>query len=250
MNRKFSRSLRCGRVRLDKGKKPYIRKICRTSEIEVWLVDGTYIRKNICEDFVNYEHHCNLPLIPKNEFWIAKGAAADEIEHYIDRMLAERWFIESGDSRAEADRKARIIERRERGKAEMMKKLGISGNRGRYERIAKMVHKRRAGCDGHIRIWVVRGKLVRDLLYLDFGGGGHDKVFHFIPENEIWLDDGIPARERKFILLHELHERRLMAGGKKYKPAHRSATIAEDFFRHHPKDIAEAIRDEMRKQPK
>jgi hypothetical protein len=129
----------------------------------------------------------------------------------------------------------------------MMKRLGNKKMHRKevLDRVRKKVLK---GYGKKIKVWVVNGELVMDFFYIDFAGGGHDKVFRFIPENEVWLDDDISARERKFILLHEVHERRLMAKGKDYMRAHRSATETEDFFRHHPKGIDKAIREEMRKQ--
>jgi hypothetical protein len=42
----------------------------------VWLVDGEFIRKNISEDFVNYDQHYHLNVIPEDEFWIDKESLA------------------------------------------------------------------------------------------------------------------------------------------------------------------------------
>jgi hypothetical protein len=243
LNERFKES----KIKLPKNRKPYVRKICDISEIEVWLVDGEYVRKNICEDFVNFDHHCHLSFIPKNEFWIAREAKHNETRFYIDRMLAERRMMAAGSGYEEAHTKGEIIERGERSKSGMMKRLGNKKMHRKevLDRVRKKVLK---GYGKKIKVWVVNGELVRDFFYIDFAGGGHDKVFRFIPENEVWLDDDISARERKFILLHEVHERRLMAKGKDYMRAHRSATETEDFFRHHPKGIDKAIREEMRKQ--
>lgn len=53
------------------------------------------------------------------------------------------------------------------------------------------------------------------------------------------------ARDRKFILLHELHERALMTKGKDYPHGHAKATAVEDYYRHHPKGIDKAIKKEL-----
>ena len=243
----LSEKFRKGKIRLVKDKKPYLRKIRTVSEIEVWLVDGEYVRKNICEDFVNFDHHYHLPLIPKNEFWIASGASPEEIRYYIDHMLAEYRLIKAGVGRDEASRKADIIERRERGKSEIMKKLRHT--REHRKELIDRVHRKLLRSYGRkLKIWVVNGELVRDIFYLNFAGGGHDKVYHFIPEGEVWLDDDISAKERRFILLHELRERALMAKGKDYPHSHWKATEVEDFFRHHPKGIDKRIKEEIAKQ--
>jgi hypothetical protein len=210
-------------------------------------VDGEYVRRNICEDFVNFDHHYHLHVIPKNEFWIAKEATTDESRYYIDHMLVEYRLMKAGAGYGEASRKADLVERRERSKSEIMKKLGRR-RKHKKQLLDKVRKKLLKGYGRKIKVWIVNGELVRDLFYIDFAGGGHDKVFHFIPENEIWLDDDIAQNERKFILIHELHERSLMAKGKDYPHSHRRATEIEDFFRHHPKGVEKAIREEIRKQ--
>jgi hypothetical protein len=245
-NKKFREKLKNGKASYDKSRKPYIRKICDISEIGVWLVDGAYVRKNICEDFVNYDHHYHLEIIPKNEFWIAKEASSDETDYYVYRMFVEYRLMEKGVSYEKANRSAAVVEGIERGKSEIMKKLGK--RKEHKKEMTKAVHKELLETRGKLKVWLVNGELVRDLLYIDFGGGGHDKVYHFIPENEVWLDDDMDAKERKFILLHELHERALMAKGMDYPHAHNRATEAEDFFRHNPKWLSNAINRELKKQ--
>ena len=87
--------------------------------------------------------------------------------------------------------------------------------------------------------------MVRSLFLPDYAEGGHDKVYKFIPKNEIWIEIKLSKRERKFIILHELHERYLMAHGEIYSKAHRSATIIEDYARHHPKELENDIQIEL-----
>jgi len=236
-----------GKAGADKSKKPYIRKIRDITEVSVWLVDGKYVRKNICEDFVNYDHHYHLSFIPKNEFWIAAGTEPMEIEFYIYRMLAERRFVSDGMNYNEASQKAAEIERHERAKSELVRKIG--SRRSDTKEIIIRIHKRLLKkYSGMVKIWIVDGELVRSLLYVDFGGGGHDRVYDFIPEGEMWIDDSVPENDRKFIMLHELHERSLMTMGLDYPHSHKGATKMEDFFRHHPEKLGKAIRDEMKLQ--
>jgi hypothetical protein len=243
----MSENFRKGKIKIEKGRKPYIRKICKISRIGVWLVDGEYVRKNICEDFVNYAHHYNLGFIPRNEFWIAEGTEEGEIRYYIDHMLAEHRLISLGKSREEASEKASLAEKRERAKSAIVKRLGDI--REHKKELIDRIHKKLLKTYSRkVKVWVVDGKLVRSTLYLDFGGGGHDEVFSFIPDNEVWIDDDIPREERKFIILHELHERNLMSRGADYPEGHRSATEIEDFFRHHPRKTVKAIKVEMKKQ--
>jgi hypothetical protein len=234
-------------MKLQKGRKPYIRIIRRISSITVWLIDGEYVRKNICEDFVNYAHHYNLTFIPKDEFWIAAGTSEEETGFYIDRLLTEYRLMKAGVNYFEAMKKAKLAEKRERSKSEMIKRLK-EGRQGSKELVRKVHRKLLKKYSCRVRVWLVNGELVRDLFFIDFGGGGHDRVYHFIPDNEVWIDDDIRPKERQFIILHELHERNLMANGMDYPHGHRKATGIEDFYRHHPKKIMRAIRNELEKQ--
>ncbi|HTY57766.1 MAG TPA: hypothetical protein VMF59_03075, partial [Bacteroidota bacterium] len=57
---------------------PYIRKAEQRGRIAVWIVDGTYVRTNIDEEFTNYGQHYGFDFIPANEFWIDREGKPDE----------------------------------------------------------------------------------------------------------------------------------------------------------------------------
>ena len=97
------------------------------------------------------------------------------------------------------------------------------------------MHKKLLKKTDKIKIWLVNGEIIRDRLFIGFGGGGHDRVYNFIPEKEIWIDDAIPSNERNFIMIHEMRERILMGGKMRYSEAHYEATELEDFSRKHKK---------------
>lgn len=79
-----------------------------------------------------------------------------------------------------------------------------------------------------LKVFVVDGQYVRENMNIDFTEGGHHEAFDFIPENEIWLDLDVNVREIKFVLLHELIERRLMKKeGLKYNSSHTEASKRE-----------------------
>jgi hypothetical protein len=98
-----------------------------------------------------------------------------------------------------------------------------------------------------LKVWIVSGALVRDLYFIDFTEGGHDFVYSFVPVNEIWLDDDLSERERKFVLLHEIHERNLMAKGWSYDKAHADSSRIEFHCRHHLKDLDKFLKKEFKK---
>jgi len=48
----------------------YIKKVEQRSKITVWVVDGTYVRTHLDEEFTNYGQHYGFKCIPKDEFWL------------------------------------------------------------------------------------------------------------------------------------------------------------------------------------
>jgi hypothetical protein len=229
----------------DYAKKPYIKKLMNFAGFDVWVVDGEYIRKNISEDFVNYDQHFHLNFIPKNEFWIEKNNIHNETKFYIDHLFIESRLMASGKNYETAYLEAAKFEKKERAKSECMKNIDKSDKKHLLGKVKEKLWK---ACSKKIKVYIVNGELVRDLFFIDFADGGHDKVYSFIPEAEIWIDDDIiHEKERKFILLHEMHERNCMAKGATYSEGHASATEIEDFCRKHPKETDKFIKKEMLK---
>jgi hypothetical protein len=234
-----------GKIKIKKDKKPYLEYRGKISHFNIWRVDGEYIRKHISEDFVNVGQHYLFKFIPKKEFWISEGTSIQEEEFYLAYLIIENRLMAKGMSYIDASKIADKAEKKERNKDAIIRNL-----KHKKLKLAKKVHEELIKECGRIKIWLVNGEIVRDLACIDFAGGGHDKVYHFIPKEEIWIDDDIPEDERKFIILREMHERNLMAKKMNYRKAHRSATEIEDYCRRHPKKINEAIKQEIRKSDK
>lgn len=235
-----------GKIEID-FKKIYIKKFSKVSGFKVWIVDGKYIRDNVEEEFTNYGQHYQFKFIPEDEFWIDRERDFGEEKYFIESMLVMDRLISKGMKDKEAAKIADRIERRERSKSKLMKKeLKIKNHKGN---IIKTVYKSliKKYSTKKIKVWIIRGELVRDLFFLDFSEGGHDKVYNFIPENEVWIDDDLDLAERKFVILHEMHERNLMCRGKNYDSAHESSSKIEYFCRKHPKKLDRYIRREFRR---
>lgn len=247
-------------------KKPYIKKYARVSDYNVYIVDGKYIRKNLDKEFTNWGYHYRFNFIPQDEFWIDKQyGEGDDAPFYIDSMLTMVTALKEGKTHKQAVKLADKIEKIERAKAKKIEKE--EETRLNKEHIINKVRKRllKEYSKSGLRVYIVRGKLVRDNFFIDFTEGGHDKVYSFIPAGEIWIDDDISQKERKFILLHEVFERNLMSRGlhldkhhklvltphldkpHSYESAHQAASEVEFFFRHHPKGIDKKIMQEIRK---
>jgi hypothetical protein len=224
-------------------RKPYIKKFGYISGFTVWIVNGEYIRDNIDVGFVNYGQHYRYKFIPKNEFWIDREKIPGEAHFYLKPLLAEYKLMKKGVTSNKAFEKSEAIEKRERTKKltkNEIKKLT------KIKKDTDLIHKQLLKkYSRKVKIWIVDGKFARDLFSVDFEKGGHDLVYSFIPKNEVWIDDDVSQKEIRFILIHELHERKLMSKGMEYFPAHRNANKVEFHCRKNPKEAEERLEFEI-----
>jgi hypothetical protein len=220
-------------------KLPYLQKDETRGDYQVWIVDGAYIRGHIDEEFTNFGQHYRYPYIPENEFWIDQEAEHDERTFFLDHLLAEHDLMAKGVPYDQALQEADRVERRERRRAGDIRR---ATHHGRDLPDAAAVHERLwKQLENGVRVWIVNGRLVRSLFDIDFTAGGHDHVYEFVPEGEVWIDDAIEEKERGFVLLHELHERNRMESGWPYSKAHQESSKLEFRCRHHPDELHDAL---------
>lgn len=187
--------------------------------MRVKIVDGFKIRNTIDPDFSIVNDCLTAPYIPKNEIWF------------------DRAFIKEKITLLEAYAKKRtLIKKYGYEKAEEMMRRGTEKSADEVK--IKILSKR-----GPIKIWLVSGKKVREYFDPSFNFGGHWLVYKYIPKNEVWIDNAALARERKYIIIHELFELDLMKEGKKkYNDAHDYATAREKEERRKDK-VANYLKD-------
>jgi hypothetical protein len=223
----------------EQRKPPYIEKVEEHGNLQVWIVDGAYIRGNIDEEFTNFGQHYRYPYIPRNELWIDREARNGERQFFIDHLLVEHRLMAKGMPYEKALVLADSAERKERRRAGDLKLLT---DKGQKLPDGKEVHEwlwRKLESD--LSIWIVSGRLVRSGFDIDFTEGGHDYVYEFVPQNEVWIDDDIEEAERGYVLLHELHERNRMVQGWPYNKAHAESSRFEYRCRHHPDELHNAL---------
>lgn len=223
----------------DSLKPPYLRKDDTRGDIQVWIVDGSYVRGHIDEEFTNFGQHYRYAYIPDKEFWIDEEAQHDERMFFIDHLLVEHRLMAKGVAYGDALFEADRMERKARRHAGDMAKATHQGRQlpsgsAAHEHLWKKL-------ENGVSVWVVNGRFVRSVFDIDFTAGGHDHVYEFVPTGEVWIDDAITEKERGFVLLHELHERNLMAGAVKYNPAHAESSRLEYRCRHHPDELHDAL---------
>ncbi len=220
-------------------KPAYIKKIEEHGGFMVWDVDGAYIRGHIDEEFTNFGQHYRFPFIPENEFWIDHEAKQDETRFFIDHLLTENRLMAKGMPYSKAIEQADKVERAERVRAGDIRKMT---NKGKQLPNPEKVHERLwKELENGISVWIVNGRLVRSVFDIDFTAGGHDYVYEFVPEKEVWIDNDIEQEERGYVLVHELHERNRMATGWPYSKAHAESSRIEFHCRHHPEQLHDAL---------
>lgn len=229
--------------------KVYVKSLGKISGFKIWLVNGGYIRKELDENFANFDQHEKFKFIPKKEFWIEKETSKKEWDFYITHMLMYARLRAEGMSPRKANTLAFKAQKKERRKSAFFKKIK------RFSHPEKLLNKTHYNLledySNGLKIWLVNGEAVRDFFFIDYAFGGHDKVYSFIPKNEIWIEKVLGKREKRFILIHELHERYLMAKYHlTYHEAHLKATILEDHCRKHPKIVERIIKRELKRNKK
>ena len=226
---------------MEKPKLPYLKKVGQRGAISIWIVDGTYVRTHIDEEFTNYGQHYNFKYIPKEEFWLDHEGKPDEQKFFIDHLLIEHKLMEKGVSYNEALEQADKIELLERKKSGDVRKLTKGKNLPDAEKVHIRLWKK---LETPVSVWIIDGRLVRSVFDVDFTEGGHDYVYEFVPQNEVWIDNDLEEVERPYVLLHELHERNLMAKGWDYDRAHEDSSRIEYHCRHNPNELHIALANE------
>jgi len=77
--------------------------------------------------------------------------------------------------------------------------------------------------------------------HISFVGGGHGKVYSFIPDGEIWIAENLSPIERKYFIYHELYEHRKMSAGLSYEVAHEMANKVESKARNSPESTLDSL---------
>ena len=213
---------------------PYLRKVATKDSVVVWVVDGAYVRDSIDVEFTNFGQHYAFDRIPRHEFWLDREAAPDEEKFFVDHLLVEYDLMGRGvpyDSALQAGDQAELVERVAAG--DPAKVMGRNGLPDPAKVHVSLWRRLESGTS----VWIVDGRLVRSAFDIDFTEGGHEHVYEFVPPNEIWIDNDLASTERKFVLYHELHERKLMATGWTYAKAHDDANRMESYYRRHPSEL-------------
>jgi hypothetical protein len=218
---------------------PYLKKVGDRGDLDIWIVDGPWIRLHRDIEFTNFGQHYRFPFVPVNELWIDRETREDERKFFIDHLLVEHRLMAAGTPYPEAIEAANREERKERRRAGDVRRMTRNGAQlpdpqQFHERLWKQL-------ENGIEVWIVNGRLVRSVFNIDFTAGGHDCVYEFVPDNEVWIDNDVSETERGLVLLHELHERNRMSQGLPYSKAHEESSRIEYRCRRRPDELHAAL---------
>ena len=91
--------------------------------LTIWSVDGSYVCKNIDEEFSNFGHHFSISEIPRGEVWIDVETDPDEQRFFVHHALVERRMMLKGADYDTARQRASKEERQMRVAAGDLRKV-------------------------------------------------------------------------------------------------------------------------------
>jgi hypothetical protein len=207
--------------------------------INIWIVDGFVIRRDIFGEFLYGGNPQRYPWIPKDEIWIDNAISAEEFKYTLIHEINERdlmatkgmSYSEAHDSSSAVERRIRMLDLQDAriheakvGKVKPVDCDGIKEIAVLPDSISlRQIYRQLVTTSGGISIWIVDGANVRRDIFPDFGLSGNDLAYKFIPKYEIWIDGQISCEETRFSIIAETAERALMAKGINYDDAYRSA---------------------------
>lgn len=102
-----------------------------------------------------------------------------------------------------------------------------------FEKHIKLVPKKLIQTlDDGTKVFEVDGEFIRNNIFQDWTQGGNEEAYpSFNPKGEIWIESGHTQLDVDATTLHEQTEKKLMATGIKYEPAHDEANKVESKFR-------------------
>jgi hypothetical protein len=213
--------------------------VLKHEEYTVYSVNALTVRNYAKpeEEFGNFATSGDFPkLIPKGEIWISEKLAAREGLFFIANSLVQLSRGKAGADEGRAYQDGLEAERLLRKQIN-----GIEFRDGKPHRSipAEIYLQKYADLpdgEGRVEVWLVDGNRVRSYYKTDYTEGGHGYVYPWVPQSQIWLEDGVDHRELHFIAVHEFIERKLMRDAHlSYDRAHLAcATLEYDLRKNDP----------------
>lgn len=206
---------------------------------KIWIVDGNRVRQEIYKEFLYGGNEQRYIFNPVGEIWIDNAISCEEYDLTVAHELNERHLMAKfGWTYQQAHDSSLALEQVIRRKnletclshEASLKKVSVldSYNIKEIKTLPdsiklQNIYRVPEGIRDGISIWVVDGYMVRKNIYPDFGFSGNDLAYHFIPQNEIWIDGQVSCEETEYSIALEMKERQLMKEGKSYSDSYEDA---------------------------
>ncbi len=177
---------------------------------QIWIVDGARVVRHLYPPFVMGGNDQRYRFNPPDDIWIDNRIGGIELEYTIGHELIERKLMRTkGMTYDRAHNQGLDLEKRMRAKDARMSAARLNTLDAEVAAVYRSFYRTENGVD----VWFVDGPKVRETLDGDFCFVACDKVYSFIPENEIWLDATMTCEHVHYCMVHEFERRRLIAAG-------------------------------------
>lgn len=205
----------------------------KIDSLEIYIVDGQLVRREIFPDFIFGGNEQRYPFVPLNEIWIDDAISAKEytstLQHEIKEMRLMRDFqmtyTQAHDSSLLLEVKLRNEFYNECIAHEKSLPEVSPTDTDSLKQIASLPDKiklkniylqKRETINNKYTVWLVDGDRIRREIFPDFGFDGNWYDYNFIPENEIWIDGNISCSEYIYSLTAGKHSIEMLEAGEDY----------------------------------
>lgn len=214
----------------------------KIDSIDIYIVDGNLIRREIYPDFIFGGNEQRYTFVPHNEIWIDDAIPNREytttLKHEINEMTLMRdygmSYIAAHDSSLMLEVELRTQFLKEASEHEKNLPQVFPSDTDSIKQISSLpdqiklkdIYLEKRESEGNpFLIWLVDGDKIRREIYPDFGFGGDWYDYNFIPENEIWIDGCISCGEFIYLLEEEKSSVDLINAGVEYHEAEAKSDI-------------------------
>jgi hypothetical protein len=241
----------------------YLRRAGVRQGLTIWIVDGSQIRREVFDEFLQGGNDQRYRFVPENEIWIDEATSAEEMEYALEHELFERQLMKKkAFSYDRAHNEALVVERALRlrnEKASLLHELSLpplppadaSGTQLIRELGDKVelreIYRAKISVQRGLSIWIVDGAVIRRDVFPDFNFSGNGLEYRFVPDDEIWIDNHADCLELDYQIAHQMAMSRILKRGGRVDSAYGAGYAAQTALR--KRDAAQARRKEQSTAP-
>lgn len=216
-------------------------------KFKIWVVDGAKVRQQVFNEFIYGGNSERYPFIPEDEIWVDNSISSEEYETTLAHEINERnlmarfamTYFDAHDSSLALEVKMRgeYLKQSSEHEAKLPKVSPTDfDSTQEIDNLPEMINLKNIyrvplGERNGVKIWVVDGYVVRRDVYPDFGFSGNGYAYHFIPQDEIWIDGSVTCEETEYSVALEMKERELLMKGASYDSSYTEAVKVSDGMR-------------------